>query len=424
MITYPFLEGQIMSYINSLPHQKFAKTFAAVCLIVSQLFVGCKTVDSDKSSVKTIYGNRSSWIFWSKGAFIDVVPAIHKSADGTQTKYMCAYYGESDPNFKPTNIPREDLKTVWTAYASGNNRWQSAPLDPDAVKKAIDSTPDFKNSEIGMHVGVFAVRAPFWWIASQIVTLPAATVILLFPPAAVVTSAMYVVGGVTVALVGLTEVSNYQSSRGRIGQVDDSRSPLYDPATISAADPDLDFKKLLKVLNKVPAIPPKAGIQCKRPDEILSEVKKSGDSRGALSWQAPSIKSGVKLSCANLGGRSFILDRADALNNVRLSDDVGTTISKFKWDELSSYLRRDGTIMFNMEKFQKVSQESSSSNALPGNIGGLRQYIDDNAPIQSQFDLLKNSILEDRMVVALTDLPSNGDMVDESCRFIGTKLVR
>jgi hypothetical protein len=376
--------------------------------------------------MKTLYGNRGSWIFWSKGAFVDVVPSIHKASDGTQTKYMCAYYGEGDPDFKPKNIPDEDFKTVWTAYASGDNRWQSLPLDPDAVRKAIEGIPDFKNSRIARHVGRFAIRAPVFWFASQMVALPAVAFITLslFPPAALVTPVLYAAGGITVAVVGLIEVEDYNASRGRIEQVDDVRSPLYDPGTFGAADPELDFKKLLKVLKNIPPMSAKQGISCKAPDQILSELEHTGGIRSALSWQVPNITSGVKLSCNNLSGRSFILDRLGPGTKVRLSDDSGTTINNFNWDELSSYLKRDGTIISNIEKFQRASAPapSTAANRSSGEVTGLKKYIEDNAAVQSQFELLSKALISKDMVVVLTDLPLNGDMVEETCSFIASKV--
>jgi hypothetical protein len=98
-----------MAHSNVLFVKKSIRKFAAISLIIPQLVLGCKTPDRDNTSMKTLYGNRGSWIFWSKGAFVDVVPSIHKASDGTQTKYMCAYYGEGDPDFKPKNIPDEDF---------------------------------------------------------------------------------------------------------------------------------------------------------------------------------------------------------------------------------------------------------------------------------------------------------------------------
>lgn len=247
---------------------------------------------------------------------------------------------------------------------------------------------------------------------------------LAFPMGFFASPILLTVGGVGVAVVGLIEVSNYASSGGRIDQIDDSRGALYDPVTMSAADPDLDFKKLLNVLKTVPPMRYKDGIQCKAPGQILSELENSGGIREALRWQAPSITSGVKISCSNLAGRSFILSGLEKDRNVRLSDDVGATINKFSWKELITYLRRDGSVMSNIEKFQRASESdlSSSTSDSSGVVASLRKYIEDNAPIQSQYDLLTNAVLTGGMIVTLTDLPSNGDIVDESCRFIETKL--
>jgi hypothetical protein len=414
-----------MKYIGLLFSRESLKKFLAVTLMVPQLFLGCKTRSNEDASVKTLYGNQSSWIFWSKGAFVDIVPSIHRASDGTQTKYMCAYYGEGDPNFKPKNIPHEDFKTVWTTYSNGANRWQSAPLDPEAVKKAIDETPNFKKSRLAMHVGRFALKAPVWWVGSQMFTLPVAGYVSLvlggsfFAPFAPL---MFAVGGITVAFVGLYEAEQYQKTKGRIGDVDDTRSPLYDPGTIGEADPELDFRSLLKVLKRVPAMSSRIGISCKAPSEILRDVEKSGQIRDAVNWRGPELKAGVKLSCKSLNGRSFIMDRADAEPglNVRLSDEAGTTINKFKYDELSAYLRRDGTVLSNIDKFRRASD--SGSDDVAGNVSGLKKYVEDNAGVQSQFDLMGEAILGQKMFVVLTDLPSSIDMVDETCTFIKTKV--
>ena len=409
--------------------KKSVRKFVAISLIVPQLLLGCKTADQGNTAVKTLYGNRSSWVLWSKGVFIDLLPSVHKAPDGTQTKYMCAYYGEGDPDFKPTNVPLQDLKTVWTAYSSSPNRWQSAPLDPDAVTKAIDETTDFRRSKLARHVGRFIGLTPaiftgtvIAWIG--VISASTAGIAFLYGSALFAQPVLLTVGGIGVAVLGLKEGADYMQSRGRIDQVDDTRGPLYDPATVSEADPNLDFKKLLNVLKKVPPMPPKYGIHCKGPGQILRELESSRGIREILNWRTPSITSGIKLSCSNLGGRSFILDRPGTDTNVRLSDDVGTTINKFSWDELNRYLRRDGSVIFNIEKFQKVSNADSSSakTGSSGDVAGLKKYIEDNAPIQAQYDLLKNVVQTDRMVVVLTDLPSSGDMVDESCRFIETKL--
>lgn len=417
-----------MKYIGLLFSRESLKKFLAITLMVPQLFLGCKARSNEDASVKTLYGNQSSWIFWSKGAFVDIVPAMHRASDGTQTKYMCAYYGEGDPNFKPKNIPHEDFKTVWTTYSTGTNRWQSAPLDPEAVKKAIDETPNFKKSRLARHVGWFALKGSVWWFGSQVFTLPVASIVsLIFGGSIFVPFAplMVAAGGITVAFVALYEVVDYQKTKGRIGDVDDTRSPLYDPGVISEADPELDFRKLLKVLKKVPAMPSNSGISCKAPSEILSDVEKSGQIRDAANWRGSELEAGVKLSCKNLNNRVFIMDKggADVGFNIRLSDDAGTTINKFKWDDLRDYLRRDGTVLSNIDKFRRASEANSAgSDGQAGNVSGLKKYIEDNAGIQSQFDLMRESILGRKMFVLLTDLPSNVDMVDETCNFIATKI--
>lgn len=419
-----------MNCFASLFRRKSVKKFVAICLVVPQLLLGCKARNEENASTKTLYGNQSSWIFWSKGAFVDIIPSIYRAADGTQTKYMCAYYGEGDPNFQPKNIPYEDFKTVWTTYASGSNRWQSGPLDPEAVKKAIDETPNFKKSRLAKHVARFAIKAPVLWFGSQVFTLPVASIVSLivggsiFVPFAPL---MVAAGGITVAFVGLYELKEYQKTKGRIGDVDDTQSPLYDPGMISEADGDLDFRKLLKVLQKVPAMSAKSGISCKAPNDILREVETSGHIRDAAKWQREEFKAGLQLSCKNLNDRSFIMDRAESVPgpNVRLGDEAGTTINIFKWDDLSAYLRRDGTVLSNIDKFRRVSDSSAAgSDGVAGNVSGLKKYIEDNAGIQSQFDLMFEAIIGRKMFVVLTDLPSNSDMVDETCAFVATKVSR
>jgi hypothetical protein len=392
------------------------KKFVATLLIVN-LLSGCKTTPSEPSSQKAIYGTRSSWVFWSKGVFVDVIPRIHRAKDGAQTQYFCAYYGEGDPKFKPTQNPEHDLKTVWATYESGTNRWQSKPLAAHDLKKSIESSPDTKNSKIGFRIAKW-IGAP---LLLGLLTGGGGFIVMLGVYGMLLniggTALVYTVGGVIVGTAVVYEASDIARTKGHTGQIVDQSSSMYDPEAITQADADLDFSKLLKILKNVPPMPAKDGIRCQSPTEVLNDLHQNKGLRDILNWRAPEISSGVTLSCANLNQRQFIISRAENLL-VKLRTEKGTTISSFPWDELNDHLRREGTILSNLNKFQ------SAKSGIAGDTTGLEKYVQDNSAISAQYQLMTNAVLSGNngLVTALNDLSTKGDIVDETCEFIKMKL--